>query len=208
MFIIIVFVFPYIHPDTQAQNVVSTIFTPDDKFSTPVFNGSISFVANGSCSSVTLVNDTWTFMNLSLNNSEPLGNLTVSAINSNMTIFSYRSFNLFGRSAQLRYNVQGVGTQTINLGLNSSESTSASEWGITLPGSVFPAEGEGWTLLPDNSVVIKGLTGNVSVTHYNFSITSDSNLPFYYQHSISIITATVFIIILAIAIVIKFNVRS
>lgn len=204
--ILIVLIFPSICPNTQAQT--ATTFTPSDRFSIPELNGTISFAVNGSCSSATLENGTWTFNDLRFNISHPLGNLKVSAENSNLTILSYRSYNLFGRSAQLRYNVQGVGTQTVNLGLNSSQPTHPSEWSISVLGNVFLAEGNGWNLLPDDSVVVSGLTGNVSVTHYGFVVPNDGNLPFYQQHSIIIIAAIVLSVIVAIAVIIRVKVRS
>jgi uncharacterized integral membrane protein len=204
--IIIALIFPFVCMNAQAQT--ATTFTPSDRFSIPALNGTISFVVNGSCSSATLVNDSWVFSNLRLNNSQPLGNLTVSATNSNMTILLYRSFNLFGRSAQLRYNAQGVGTQTVNFGLNLTQPTHSSEWSINVPGrSGFFAEGTSWKLLHDDSVVISGLTGNVSVTHSGSVVPNDSNLPFYQQHSIIIITVTLLAVIVAVAVIIRFKVR-
>ncbi len=208
--VIIVLVFPTLCPDAKAQDI--TTFTPQDKFSIPELNGSISFALNGSYSSATLENGTWNFNNLSINNSQPLGNLKISVENSNITIWSFRSL-IFRISGQLRYNVQGIGSQTINLGLNSTQPTHPSEWtvivpSVTVPNTVFLAEGDHWNLLPDDSVVVYGLTGNVSVSHYGFNIPNTSNLPFYEQHSVIITTASLIAVILAVALVIHFKVRS
>ena len=199
--VVVALMFPFVCMDAQAQT--ATTFTPSDRFSIPAINGTISFALNGSCSSATLVNDSWIFSNLSLNNSEPLGNLTVSATNSNITIFSFRAVNFFVRSAQVRYNAQGVGTQTVNLGLNLTQ-TQPNEWSISIPSvpgirSGFLAEGSNWNLLPDNSVVVYGLTGNISVTHFGILLSNNSNLPFYQQHSVIIITAIVLSIVVVIA---------
>jgi hypothetical protein len=200
--IIVALMFPFACMNAQAQT--ETNFAPSDKFSIPSLNGTISFALNGSYSSAILVNDSWVFSNLRLNNSQPLGNLTVSATNSNITIFSFLSINYFGRIAQLRYNAQGKGTQTINLGLNLTQPTHPSEWSISVPGrSGFLSEGSNWKLLPGDSVVVLGLTGNVSVTHFGRLIPNNSNLPFYQQHSVIIITAIVLSIVVAVAVVIR-----
>jgi hypothetical protein len=204
--VIIVVIFSYDCLNVQAQT--RTPFLSSDRFNIPDFNSTISFAQNGSYSSATLQNDTWTFNDLRFNISQPIGNLKVSAENSNMTIFSFRSYNLFGRSAQLRYNAQGTGTQTVNLGLNVSQPTHPIEWSVGILGNSFLAEGDGWRLLPDDSVFVYGLTGNISVTHYGFSVPSESNLPFYQQHSIVIVIAIVLSIVIAIAAVIRVKVRD
>ena len=115
---------------------------------------------------------------------------------------------MFGRTAQIRYNAQGVGTQTVNLGLNSSQQPIPLNGVFSIQGRTFLAEGDGWNLLPGDSVVVYGLTGNISVTHFGFLVPDDSNLPFSQQHSIIIITAIVFAVTVAIAVVIRFRVRS
>lgn len=84
----------------------------------------------------------------------------------------------------LRYTVEGQGKQTVNLGINSGQ-TDVSEWSIIVDGNVFLAQGERWNLLPDNTVVITGATGNVTVVQYSFNVPTNSNLPFYQQHSIA-----------------------
>jgi hypothetical protein len=210
---IILLVLPILCPEANAQD--ATTFTRQDKFSIPELNGSISFALNGSYSSAKLENSTWTFNDLSLNNSQRLGNLKVSAENSNLTIWSFRSNPILGRSAFLRYNAQGTGTQTINLGLNSTRSTHPIEWTVVVPNvpgsqprNVFLAEGDNWELLPDNFVIVSGLTGNVSVSHFDFNITDTSNLPFYEQHSVIITTLALLVAIVAVALVIHFKVRG
>jgi len=203
--IIIVLVFPILCADVKAQN--GKTFTPQDKFIIPELNGSISFALNGSFSSAKLENGTWGF------NSQPLGNLKISVEDSNLTVWSFRSHLIFNRSAQLRYNVQGIGNQTINLGLNSTQPTDPIEWtvtvpSVTVPNTVFLAEGDHWNLLPDNSVVVSGLTGNVSVSHFRFNIPNTSNLPFYEQHSVIITTVSLLAVIVAVVLIIRFKVRG
>jgi hypothetical protein len=208
--IIIGLIFPFECTDTQAQT--GTTFTPSDKFSIHTLNGTISFAVNGSYTSAQLVNDNWIFTNLRLNNSQPLGNLTISTKDSNITIFSFRSNPLFRQSATLRYNAQGAGTQNVNFNLNLTQ-TQPLEWTVTVPTvpgirSGFLAEGDNWNLLPNNSVVIYGLTGNISISHFTFFVPPPSNQPFYVQHSIIIITTIVLSILVAVTVVIHVKVRS
>ena len=207
--IIVALVFSCFCPYSKAQ--VRQSFTPSDKFNIPQLNGTISFAFNGSCSSAKLENDTWAFNDLRFNISRPLGNLKVSAENSNMIIYSYQANNFSSRSVSLRCNVKGVGTQTVNFGLNVSKPTSSSEWSVTIRPAgttVWLAENEGWKLLPDNTVFVTGITGNLSIAHYNFGVNIDENLPFYQAHSISIITGIVLSSTFAVVVVIKVKVRK
>ncbi len=108
--------------------------------------------------------------------------------------------------------MDGLGIQTVNLGLNVSKPTSSVEWSVTIPGpdgnTVWLAENEGWKLLPDNTVVVTGITGNLSIVHYNFGLNIDGNLPFYQAHSVAIITAIVLASTVAVAVVIRVKVRK
>ena len=208
--IIVSLVFSYFCPYSQAQTRQS--FTTLDKFDIPQLNGAISFAFNGSCSSAKLENDTWAFNDLRFNVTRPLGNLKVSTENSNMTIYSYQANNFFGRSVFLRCNVNGAGRQTVNLGLNFSKPTSSSEWSIIIPGptgsNIFLAENEGWKLLSDDTVVVTGITGNLSIVHYNFGANIDGNLPFYQEHSIAIIIGIVLASTVAVTLAIRVKVRK
>jgi hypothetical protein len=208
--ILAILLFPLSYPAVDAQNAIT--FTTQDRFNIPDLHGSIRFALNGSYSSATLENGTWNFNDLSLNGSQFLGNLKISADNSDLLIWSFRPFNFFGsRSAQLRYNVQGAGTQVVNLCLNTTQSTHAIEWTVTVPGgpgTTFLAEGDHWNLLADNTVIVSGLTGNVSVSHYQFNISNDSNLPIYQRHSLIIVTAILIAVVVAVALVIHFRMRS
>jgi hypothetical protein len=207
--ILLLLLFPSFWSDVEAQAPKN--FTTSEHFDIPELNGSISFAINGSYSSAKLVNNSWVFENLRLNNlnsSLPLGNLTVSATNSNMTILLFRSYVLLGRTATLRYNVKAGGSQVINLGLNNSRPTHPDEWSINVAGRGFVSEGTGWNLLPKDTVVVSGLSGNISVSHFGYLIPDTSNLPFYQQHSIIITTGALIAAILVVALVIHFKVRG
>jgi hypothetical protein len=208
--IIVALLFSCFFPYSKAQ--VRQSFTPSDKFNIPQLNGTISFAFNGSCSSTKLENDTWVFNDLRFNISRPLGNLRVSAENSNMIIYSYQANNFSSRSVFLRCNVKGLGTQTVNFGLNVSKQTSSSEWSVTIRGptgtTVWLSENDGWKLLPDNTVFVTGITGNFSIAHYNFGVNIEENLPFYQTHSIAIITGILLASTFAVVVVIKVKVRK
>jgi hypothetical protein len=202
--IVIVLIFPLTCPNTQAQTNIT--FSPADKFNIPSYNGTISFAVNGTYSEATFENDTWTFTNLHLNGSQPLANFKISTQNSNVTIFSYLAFNTTLQSALLRYVVEGQGKQILNLGLGSQEGEwTGADWSVVTGNNVFMAEGEGWSISHDGTIVITGATGNVSIVHWGFFENSipSSNLPFYQQHSVAIVIAMVVAVTIIVAIVIK-----
>ena len=201
LFIIIGFFLPHLVPDAKAQNGVT--FTPADKFSIPALNGSISFSVNGTCSEATLENNTWHFKDLTLNSSQTLGNLKISTQNSNVTILFYRAYNTTFRATMIRYSVEGHGKQTINFGFDESQKTRPEEWSVVIPDSIFLAEGDGWNLLPDNTVVIDRVESRVSIVHYVFEFPSDEHLPFYQRHSVAIVTAIVVAATIALAVLSK-----
>jgi hypothetical protein len=206
--VVIVLMFNPAFSATQAQTNIA--FTPQDKFSIPETNGAISFALNGSCTSATMENGTWTFTDLKFNSSQPsLGTLKISAKNSNVTVNLFRATNFLGRTATVRYTVEGQGKQTVNLGLNSSQRTTPGEWAVNLNGKSFVGVGKGWRLLQGNTVEITGATKNATVTHYSFNgFNRDSNLPFYLQHSVAIITAAALALTVAIAVVVKVKVKG
>lgn len=189
--------------NVQAQN--ATTFSSVDQFEIDPLNGSIHFAYNGTYSSATFENNTWYFNDLTLNGSRVLGNLRVSVQNSNITIYSFSAYANQSRQS-VRYNAEGAGQQVFHFGLNNT--THPSEWWVTLTGSVFLAEGRDWQLLPDNTVIVNGQTGNISVVHYNFGATNDSNLPFYEKHSIALATTASVAATIAVAAIISVKVRK
>ena len=207
--IVIVLIFPWTCPNTRAQTDIT--FNSADKFSIPSYNGTISFAVNGTYSKATLENDTWTFTNLRLNRSQPLENFKISTQNSNVTVFSYLAFNTTLQSARLRYAVEGEGKQIFNFGLGSQGGEwSGVDWSVITGNNVFMAEGEGWTISNDGTLVVTGVTGNVSIVHWGFFENSlpSSNLPFYLQHSVAIATVVVVAIIVSVAVAIKVKSRE
>ena len=201
--VVIIFTFLLTCPNTQAQTNIS--FTPADKFSIPAYNGTISFAVNGTYSNATFENNTWTFTNLHLKGSQPLENLEFSTQNSNVTIFSYITSNVNGiPTVRLRYAVEGMGKQILNLGLSPQDAgfDAAAEWTVTVNNNVFLGEGEGWSISHDGTMTVSGPSGNVSVVHTDY-FGNSSNLPFYQQHSVAIAIAAALAIVVVIAVGVK-----
>jgi hypothetical protein len=150
---------------------------------------------------------------LHLNGSQPLENLEFSAQNSNVTISSYVTSNNTGlQIIWLRYAVEGTGKQILNLGLSPQEAglDPGVNWSVTVNNNVFLAEGKGWSISHDGTMTVNGGSGNVNIVHYDFfgNGMSNSNLPFYQEHSVAIAIATALAIVAVIAIVIKVKNRE
>ena len=208
-----------ITPISAQPAAAATHFTPQDIFRIPELNGNINFAFDGSYTDAKLENNVWIFEGLELNNTEivqqygftdftPLRNLKVSAQNSNVTLLAFLSFNFSLQIEMVAFNVEGWGTQTINLGLNDTNTRSVAEWSImTDNGATFLAEGSGWTLLDDNSIEIDYGPGNISVIHYYLTDPSMANLSFLAQHYVTLLTGAVLAATLAIATAITFRHR-
>jgi hypothetical protein len=177
----------------------ATQFSTGDIFEIPAVNGSIKFSVNGTYVSADLVDDTWLFNNLTLSGSRFSGVLMFSAKNCNVTIHMFRSNSL-------RYTVEGMGEQVINLGLNSSIQSHVSEWSVINQDSVFFAPEKQWKLLPDNTIVVRELLGTLTVVRYNYGYPVNED-PFYLQHSILILTGIILVITVTIATIIKLKNR-
>jgi hypothetical protein len=202
----------------NARAETGTTFTPKDKFSIAELHGSISFAVNGSYSEATFSNNTWIFKDLTLNNQDlaafglndvhSVGDLKFSTQDSNVTILAYLSFNYSYPVDILSYTVEGQGKQIVNLGLNMSGSSDGTEWSVMVPDNVFLAEGDGWTFLPENTLVITSTASNITVVHFDFLDSIDGNLLFYIRHSVALTTAIVLAIVVALAIIIKVRARK
>ncbi len=178
---------PNLFQPVQAQNI--TTFTPQETFKNPADNGTIRFAVNGTYTNAKLENGVWTFNNLTLNGSRPLGSLEFSAKNCDVTIYNFYSSNYNPRRlGYLRMYIAGQGEQTVNLGYNASNPSHPSEWSIITRGSVFLAEGENWQLLPGDMINLWGLTGEVTILRYDYGYLEDEG-SFYQQHSVIILTA-------------------
>jgi hypothetical protein len=198
--LVIVTLFSSLNQTVGAQE--ATTFTPTDQFDIPQLNGSIRFAYNGNYSAATLINGTWYFNDLTLNGSQPLGDLAVSTEDSDIIIFSVYAVSANAQTRHfVRYNAAGEGRQIFNLGVNGT--TDVSEWWVTLPGGVFLAAGKDWTFLSDNTIIVNGQTGNVSVVHFYFGLNSDSDLPFVERHSVALLTGAVLAISVAAAVLVS-----
>jgi hypothetical protein len=199
-FFLIVLVLPWVCFITQAQT--DTAFKPTDNFDIPALNSTISFATGGTYERASLENNAWKFLNLRLNNTGPLQNLTVSAQDSTVRITSYQRFNNSVPAARLRYTVVGLGKQTFNFGFVIK----GSSWGVTLNGR-FMGENEGYQVSPDQTITVTGATVNASLSYYNLDalggFPDDPNLPFYLKHSVAIATGVVFGVAVVLTVLIR-----
>ena len=205
MIILLVFLsFFSLSETVEAQEVT---FSPKDVFNIPAVNGSIRFSVNGSYTGAVLENDTWIFSGLSLRNSRT-GTLKFSAKNCNVIIHSFTpriidsSGNVSIRSSSIRYTVDGIGEQIVNIGNDPSKPSHPSEWSVINHDGVFFAEGKTWKLLPDDTMIINGISGNITVVRYSFGDITD-NRSFYLRHSISISTAIILAVTVILTTIIK-----
>ena len=197
------------------QGQAAIVFSSTDQYTVPNQNSTIRFISNGSFSSATIEEETWTFRDLNLNNSSAtfLGLETVSkpqthkfsAKNSNVSIIAFQTFNYSAPITILSYLSEGEGTQTANLGLNVTRSTDSSEWSIIVEDNIFLGEGQGWSLLPDNTVVISKAAHNITIVHFNFRTASTENVGFLLQHYVIFFTSIVLASTIGLAIIVKFR---
>jgi hypothetical protein len=74
---------------------------------------------------------------------------------------------------------------------------------VIIPDNVFLVEGQGWTLLPDNTLVITSAASNITVLHFDFRNSVNGNLLFYIEHSVALTTVTMLAIVATLTIIIK-----
>ncbi len=197
-FLIFVLALSYTCHSTQAQTDVS--FTTTDKFEIPASNGAITFAFNGTYTQASLVNDTWVFVNLRLDYSQPLEKLEVSTQNSNVTIIFYRTFNATLRGVLLSYAVEGQGKQTFNIGLPLTEG----EWSVLIEED-FRGEGDGWHVAPEATLTITDAKSTATIWYFGYpeDFNVDEETPFYLQHSVAIATAVILAVTATMGFVIK-----
>jgi hypothetical protein len=198
---------------TQAET--PTRFTSDDKFANPAQNSTIGFALNGSYASATLQGGTWVFRNLTFDDPKlpyfdltglrSIGNFNISARNCNVTVWVYLNVDFTYPVALVSYYSDGAGSQTVNLGLNNTQSTHSSEWSVVTDNNVFLAEGDVWKLLTDNTIVISPQhPGNVTVMHFDFNDPGfQQTLPWWMQHSILLFAGVVLAVTIAAAVLIR-----
>jgi hypothetical protein len=188
-------------------------FTPETPFNIPNCNGWIYFSVNGVYSSAILENNSWIFSNLHLSNSHNLKSFTASAKDCNITIISFEVFSSYENSGMLRYNVTGLGTQAFNLGLSPSFGLSSKfrQLGVMfstefINGSDFLEEGDGWQISPDGTITVTNATTGVGIFYLDFPQEfTNSNLPFYQRHSVTIIVIALAAAIIIVGLVLKLN---
>ena len=195
--------------NAEAQTHVNPVFTSADTFNAPGSNSTIRFAVNGSCTGITFKDGSWTFTGLRLGYSRNVANVSISAVACNLTIYSVSASNYSARTVSLRYNVVGVGSQSVRF-VDITQKTSGEEWSVIVPdesgtGRVWLSQGRNWDLHPDNMVVVHDITGNITISRYNFDAfqPTSSNQSFPLSHSITLITLGVLITVVAVALVVK-----
>ena len=182
------------------------ILQKTDRFEIPENQGAISFSTNGTYEDAYLQNGTWTWVNLTLVDSQEseVFNLKISAKNSNVTILSLNLFNTTYEGARLSYSVQGHGTQSFNLGVSLEKG----EWTVTFNGNVA-GQNQGWKVSPNNTVTITEATENATISYYNipdqFGNPDNSTQNFYQQHSVAITTVVAILCVFCVAILVKWK---
>lgn len=204
-------------PITQAKTEIR--FTPAEKFSIPDLKGVIGFGTNGSYSEAKLENNSWIFKDLKLDKTqiisdlgfdyvESIGDLKFSTEDSNVTILAYLSINYSFPVEILSYSVEGQGKQTAKFSLDLSSQSEVSEWSVIVPDNIFLSEGQGWNFMYDGTIVVTSTADNVTIAHFDFMNSVDSNVFFFLQHSIALLTAIILVIVVLAAIVIKVRTRK
>jgi len=186
-----------------AQAQTATTFAPADKFPIPAYNSSISFATNGTYEQAFLENNTWHFVNLQVNDTGSVKNLTATAQNSNVEITAYQGFGTSSTATLLAYNVVGQGTQSFNFGINTAEWG----WSVILDNE-FMADNEGYTISPDQTITVTDATVNATIFFFPnldvFGGTSENpDQPFYMQHRVAIATGITVAIVVALALIIR-----
>ncbi len=193
---------PFFCPNSLAQS--SKAFGPDTKFGIPAYNGVINFGVSGNYSSATFEDNNWVFTNLHLIGSDPLENFTISAKNSNVTVYGHFVTTVYFPNERLNYIAQGKGEQIINMdvGVNGGSSV---DWVILTNGTFVSND---WSVSHDGTVTVTGLTGNITVIYFGFlSQLGVSNLPFYEAHSVAIVVTVAVTVTIVVAVVLKVEVK-
>ena len=127
-----------------------------------------------------------------------------------MTIFSLSNLGAITTITTLRFNyaVEGAGKQIFNFDTGRENlAYSDIDWSVFTATGGFLTIGDHWTISSEGTIVVTGLTGNVSVDRFN-NTPPTSNLPFYQQHSVAITMVAILVAIVVIAGVIKVKTRE
>lgn len=206
----LILLLPLAYPPVSGQSL--TTFQAGDQFIIPDSNAIISFYRSGNYTSAVLENGAWHFTHLKMwrGTSE---NFTISAKNTNVTVFSFSSgyaFNGTVPSYRLSCNVTGAGTFSVKFASNITiTKATVTDWYVTTGTGTavsFFAVGEGWNFAPDGSVVINGLTGTVGITYFaisEYGRNLTKGMSFFDLHSVVIVTAVILGLTVAAVVVVK-----
>ena len=184
----------------QAQS--STKIEPANNFPIPELNGNVNLALNGTYAQASLQNNTWIFVNLQSTDLLQPQNMSVSVTSCNVSIASYRMFNITIVGMFLNYLVYGQGNQTFHF----SPLQRGGDWSVTFNGS-FIGENEGWFLSPGGTLTVyKAPSGsNVTLAYFVFpddlgGNANNSDLPFFQKHSVIIATSVAVTITVGVAV--------
>ena len=149
-------------PNALAQS--SKAFGPDAKFGVPAYNGIVTFGVNGNYSSAEFEGNNWVFTNLRLNGSDPLENFTISARNSNATVYWHYVTTVYFPNERLDYIAEGKGEQMINMDVGTYGGSSV-DWVILTNGTFVS---NNWSVSHNGTVTVTGLTGNITIIYFGF----------------------------------------
>jgi hypothetical protein len=200
--IVFALLFPLFCPNALAQS--SKAFGPDAKFGVPAYNGIVTFGVNGNYSSAEFEGNNWVFTNLRLNGSDPLENFTISARNSNVTVYWHYVTTVYFPNERLDYIAEGKGEQMINMDVGTYGGSSV-DWVILTNGTFVS---NNWSVSHNGTVTVTGLTGNITIIYFGFmSQLGVSNLPFYEAHSVAIAVTVAVAVTIVVAVVVKVEVK-
>ncbi|MDR0373668.1 MAG: YncE family protein [Nitrososphaerota archaeon] len=192
-----------------------TAITPTTHFLLPNCAGCICFGVNATYHSAVFANDTWSFTNLRLTESQLLRSLQISAQNSNLTFLSYeKTQNSTFQSEQLTYTTKNNGTQILTLAIDSQVDLLIlqTQWSVNTPECSL-VEGKDWNSLDDETIIITNVNGCVNVKRVTFADffgngKAYANLPLYEKHTVAIALGIGLSIIVAIAVLAKIRTKT
>lgn len=193
----------------------TTAFTTSTPFNIPAYNATFFFAQDGTYTQATLENDTWVFKGLSFSNAVTLNSFNASAHDCNVTLYFSGIFRGYLRaqdSGLLQYNVTGPGLQRFNFGLspNFAANPKYRDLMVRFDSAFFTNSsevvrmGDGWQLAADGTVTVMGAVTGASIFYVDYSnMYSDTSLPFYVQHWVTIAAVALMLTVAAVGVALR-----
>lgn len=199
----------------SAQN--ATTFTTSTPFGISAYNATVFFAQDGAYTQAALENDTWVFKGLSISNGVSLNSFNVSAHDCNVTLYFSGIFRGYLRaqdSGLLQYNVTGPGLQRFNFGLSPNFVANPKYRDLMMRfdsafftnSSEVVRMGDGWQLAADGTITVTGAVTGASIFYVDYSNKySDTSLPFYVQHWVTIAAVALMLTVAAVGVALRFR---